>query len=121
MPSLHLVPERRDNVIRNNMVMGTVKEANGKVLTDGVNPASFAIADPQNIVEGNVAAGSERFGFSYAGLPCNRAFSGTFANNVAHSSLVGLWLKASAASASVGCTVLSNFTAYMNWDYGVIR
>ena len=69
-----------------------------------------------------MAAGSERYGFMYFGLPCNQpTFPGSFTNNVAHTSLAGLWLRHSAASLAARCTLLHNFTTYRNWDYGIIR
>ena len=100
-----------------------IKDMQGKASVDNVQPGCFEVADPQNWVEGNVAAGSERMGFVYSGLPCSpsAAFRGSFANNVAHSCLVGLWLRASDDAAASGCTALANFTAYLNWDFGIIR
>ena len=118
----YLVP--RNNIIRNNLVMGTIKEMEGKSPSDLDHPSSFSISDPANWVENNVAAGGERFGFAYYGLPCGATpatFAGSFTGNAAHSYLNGLWLQASQASWGTGCTQLANFTTYMNWDYGVVR
>ena len=46
------------NVIRGNLVMGT--RASGGLLKSDATPASFWITNPDNVVEGNAAAGSER-------------------------------------------------------------
>lgn len=34
--------------------------------------------------------------------------------------VVGAWLRASPESQAASCTLMYNFTTYMNWDYGVI-
>ena len=121
-PATFLTP-RSGNTVRRNLVLGTVKEMNATSSFDKRMPASFAFGVAENYVEGNVAAGSERYGFAVSGLPCSvtAAFKGSFTNNVAHSNLAGLWLRASTASAADGCTLLANFTTYMNWDFGIIR
>jgi hypothetical protein len=31
-----------------------------------------------------------------------------------------MWLEASGAATSAGCTGISNFTSYLHWDFGVI-
>ncbi|KAG2491954.1 hypothetical protein HYH03_009686 [Edaphochlamys debaryana] len=109
------------NVIRGNLVLGTIKDMTGKSGFDDVMPASFDIKSASNWVEDNVAAGSERFGFAYYGLPCSSSFAtGSFRNNTAHSGLDGLWLQASNESTPTGCTALRSFTAWMNWDFGII-
>lgn len=41
-----------------------------------------------------------------------------FLNNVAHSNLVGLVLRA--VSDGGPCTALANFTTYLSWDFGII-
>ena len=104
-------------------MLGTVKEMTATSGFDKRMPASFAFEVAENYVEDNIAAGSERYGFAVSGLPCSvtAAFKGSFTNNVAHSNLAGLWLRASTASAADGCTLLANFTTYMNWDFGIIR
>ena len=118
-----LPPPPSGNTIRRNLVMGTVKDMEGKSGFDLMMPASFQINDARNYVDDNIAAGSERLGFMYFGLPCNPppGFRGSFSNNVAHSNLAGMWLRASDQSAVDGCTLLANFTTYMNWDFGIIR
>ncbi|GIL53447.1 hypothetical protein Vafri_9024 [Volvox africanus] len=109
------------NIIRGNLVIGTIKDMLGKSGFDISMPSSFFIADPSNWVTDNVAAGSERYGFTYYGLPCNANFTtGVFLNNTAHSCLAGLWLQASNTSEHDGCTALRNFTTYMNWDFGIV-
>lgn len=64
-------------------------------------------------------------GFSIPGDACSSlpASPGSrgglmFLNNVAHSNLVGLVLRA--VSDGGPCTALANFTAYLSWDFGVI-
>ena len=78
-----------------------------------------------NIVRGNVAAGSHRAGFRVVGsaLSMEECASGhpdgkaDFDNNVAHSSLVGLLLE---GSAGAECTGVRRFSAWRNWDFGVL-
>lgn len=41
-----------------------------------------------------------------------------FLNNMAHSNLVGLVLRAVPDGGP--CTALANFTTYLNWDFGII-
>lgn len=87
--------ERR-NVLTGNLGLGTQEVENGLLPTDR-RPATFWITNPDNVVRGNVAAGSEGFGFWYA-LPEHptglshasniwprRTPLGVFANNTAHS------------------------------------
>ena len=74
-------------------------------------PGTFELAFGDNLVEGNVAAGSERVGFLLNGPACSDA--ALFRNNTVHSSIVGVWLKSSESSLSAGCTALYNLTAFM--------
>lgn len=69
---------------------------------------TFEILHGANIVTGNVAAGSERVGFTFFGPACGAASN--FADNTAHSNVVGVWLRASKESMSAGCTSLNNIT-----------
>ncbi|PNG99164.1 Fibrocystin-L, partial [Tetrabaena socialis] len=109
------------NTIRGNLVLGTIKDMSGKSGHDVLQPGTFDIGTSDNWIEDNVAAGSERYGFIYYGVPCNPDYAtGSFRNNTAHASLAGMWLQAGEDAASSGCTALSNFTAYMNWDFGII-
>ncbi|GIM05166.1 hypothetical protein Vretimale_9611 [Volvox reticuliferus] len=108
------------NIIRGNLVIGTIKDMVGKSIFDVTMPSSFNILQAANWVTDNIAAGSERCGFIFYGPPCGNYANGAFLNNTAHSSLVGLWYRASSESAGAGCTQLTNFTTYMNWDFGVI-
>jgi hypothetical protein len=64
-----------------------------------------------------VAAGSERLGFLIAGPPCFNA-PRQWSDNFAHSSLVGVLLKANTLGAN--CTWLNRFTMNLNWDFGVV-
>lgn len=83
------------NVIRGNLVMGT--ERSWSLLNTDQTPASFWITHPDNEIDGNAAAGSDRYGYWYdlqdtamgpssdvGGCP-NNARVGTFINNTAHS------------------------------------
>ncbi|KAG2496270.1 hypothetical protein HYH03_005503 [Edaphochlamys debaryana] len=109
------------NVIRGNLALGTIKDMTGKSGFDLSMPCTFDIKSASNWVEDNVAAGSERFGFAYYGLPCASGFAtGSFRNNTAHTGLDGMWLRASNESIPTGCTALRNFTTWMNWDFGII-
>jgi hypothetical protein len=64
-----------------------------------------------------VAAGSERLGFLINGPPCWNAPM-VWADNYAHSSLVGVLLKANTLGSN--CTWLNKFTMNLNWDFGVV-
>ncbi|PNH07097.1 Fibrocystin-L [Tetrabaena socialis] len=114
------------NYIIDNLVLGTVKNMVGNSGFDPRLPASFLIEHPFNFIEGNVAAGSERLGFWYSGLPCstlsaNRSTApGSFLNNTAHSTLAGMRLLSSPPSEDEGCTGVANFTSYMAWDFDII-
>ncbi|EFJ47175.1 hypothetical protein VOLCADRAFT_92352 [Volvox carteri f. nagariensis] len=109
------------NIIRGNLVIGTIKDMSGKSVFDIAMPSSFFISNASNWVTDNVAAGAERYGYTYFGIPCGANFTtGVFRNNTAHGCLAGLWLQASSDSSREGCTVLRNFTTYMNWDFGII-
>lgn len=87
--------ERR-NVISGNLGLGTNEVENGLLPSDR-RPATFWITNPDNTLKGNVAAGSDGFGFWYA-LPEHptglshasniwprRTPLGVFRNNTAHS------------------------------------
>ena len=85
-----------DNVIANNLGLGTRDVENGLLPSDD-HAATFWITNPDNIVKNNVAAGSDSMGFWYA-LPEHptglseissiwprRTPLGVFRGNVAHS------------------------------------
>ena len=85
-----------DNVITNNLGLGTLSVENGLLPSDR-RAATFWITNPDNVVKGNVAAGSDGIGFWYA-LPKNPTGLSTsasvfprrtplksFKGNVAHS------------------------------------
>ncbi|KXZ47885.1 hypothetical protein GPECTOR_32g498 [Gonium pectorale] len=133
------------NTIQNNLALGTLKNMDGNSGFDIRLPATFLVNEPDNYIANNVAAGSERIGFYLYGPPCssvNNGFNGTglinlnglgsygggnasafrgyFLNNTAHSNLVGLILKPSAASIEDGCTAVRNFTSYTSWDFDVL-
>lgn len=109
-------PHRSGNTIKGNLVVGTIKDMSGKSTQDTIMPVSFDIQEAENWVEDNVAAGSERYGYTYWGLPCSDTFtSGSFRNNTAHGCLAGLWFRASSDAVTDGCAALRNFTTYMSW------
>ncbi len=85
-----------DNVIANNLGLGTRKVEDGLLPSDD-HAATFWITNPDNVVKNNVAAGSDSIGFWYA-LPEHptglshassiwprRTPLGVFRGNVAHS------------------------------------
>lgn len=84
------------NVLVGNLGFGTRKVEDGLLPTDE-HPATYWITNPDNVLRGNVAAGSDGFGFWYAlprhptGLSSNdgvwprRTPLGEFSGNVAHS------------------------------------
>lgn len=106
------------NVLRNNLAVGMYVDNRIKPAPMTSNPRGNFFLGPTNIVEGNVAGGCDRIGFSVTGLPCttgDRAGS-SFRDNVAHSVLVGAHLK----SGNAGCTKLEHFLTHTTWDFGVI-
>ncbi|BDI30216.1 hypothetical protein CCAX7_22670 [Capsulimonas corticalis] len=90
------------NIVTHNLGMMTRKARKGEeVLPTDLTPATFWVTNPNNILRGNAAAGSEQFGFWYA-LPKHptgasqnarndrdvwprRAPLGVFSGNVSHS------------------------------------
>jgi hypothetical protein len=109
------------NTITNNLALGTIKDMSGKSKFDKDMPSTFVIEDPiGNTLTGNVAAGGERVGFMYRGLPCSasQADKARFADNSAHSYLVGAWLRDSPSSLASGCTSLHRFNTWMNVSTG---
>lgn len=93
--------EAHNSIIGNLGVLGRVPAANERLLASDSRPASFWITNPDNIVRGNVAAGSNGFGFWFAlpehptGMSTNAAVwprrtpLREFAANVAHSNKSG--------------------------------
>jgi hypothetical protein len=112
--------ETSRNVIRGNLVIGTIKDMSGKSSHDLIQPGSIDVLSATNVVEDNVVAGSERYCYTYYGLPCGGFTAGSFRNNTGHACLAGMWLRASPESMLAGCTLVQNFTTYMNWDFGII-
>ncbi|MEO7458067.1 MAG: G8 domain-containing protein, partial [Gemmatimonadaceae bacterium] len=93
--------EARNNIVGNLGVLGRVPAATERLLASDSRPATFWITNPDNIVRGNVAAGSNGFGFWYA-LPNHPTGISTtatvwprhialreFSGNVAHSNKSG--------------------------------
>lgn len=57
-------------------------------------------------------------GFKLAGDSCALGLANAnFADNKAHSCLVGLWFL---QGSDAGCTQIVRFAAYLNWDFGII-
>jgi hypothetical protein len=56
-------------------------------------------------------------GYHIPGEPCSRS-QPLITNNVAHSNLAGIILRAEPGGSS--CSQLSNFTSYASWDFGLI-
>lgn len=114
---LPLTAPFRNNYVVGNLVLGTIKDMDSKASGfDTSMPSSFYVF-ANNYIDNNVAAGSDRYCFTNFGLPCasSKSITGSFRNNSAHSCLVGLLLKSSPGSQAAGCTLLKNFTTYMNW------
>ncbi|KAG1658047.1 hypothetical protein FOA52_004206 [Chlamydomonas sp. UWO 241] len=114
--------------IMGNLALGTIIDLEGAAMNarTRVSPrATFELHDGAVVVaSGNVAAGSEGVGWLLHGPACDSgsdaAGSVSFSNNSAHSNVVGVWLKSSAASRAAGCTALANATVWMSWDFGVV-
>ncbi|MEO8564383.1 MAG: G8 domain-containing protein [bacterium] len=93
--------ETRNSIVGNLGVLGRVPAATERLLASDSRPATFWITNPDNIVRGNVAAGSNGFGFWYAlpEHPTGLSISASvwprhialreFAGNVAHSNRSG--------------------------------
>lgn len=73
------------------------------------------------LMHNNVAAGSERAGFSGSGVQCGDTTS--FVGNEAHSCLNGFWFdyysQSSYKAMGRTCTSLTGFTAWKIWEYSV--
>jgi G8 domain len=93
--------ESRNSIVGNLGVLGRVPATNERLLASDSRPATFWITNPDNTVRGNVAAGSNGFGFWYA-LPEHPTGLSTsasiwprhtalreFSGNVAHSNRSG--------------------------------
>jgi len=101
-----------------NLVLGTRKLDNddGKSSFDLVLPASFATRFSGNhMVRFNAASGSDRIGFDAVGSACDDPES--FRGNEASKSLVGLIPRRSGVD---GCTLVTDFIAHHNWDFGIL-
>jgi hypothetical protein len=70
-----------------------------------------------SILAGNVAAGSERAGFSGPGVSCNSS-TAPAARNEAHACLAGYWFDFYAVEGRA-CVRLAGFTAWRVYLYGV--
>ena len=75
-------------------------------------------------ITNNIAAGSERAGFSGPGRACGDDQS--FAGNLAHSALNGFWwdfysfyIDRGKKAKNAPCIQLNDFTAFKIWEYGV--
>ena len=77
----------------------------------------FHDAGVNTILRHNVAAGSERAGFSGSGVACGDTTS--FVGNIAHSSLAGFWFDFYRTPKLYSCVQLTDFTAFKIWEYGV--
>lgn len=93
--------EARNTIAGNLGVLGRVPNANERLLASDATPASFWVTNPDNTVRGNVAAGSQGWGF-WVALPEHPTGQSTtasvwprrtplreFADNVAHSNRSG--------------------------------
>ena len=70
-----------------------------------------------SVFEGNVAAGSERAGFSGPGVACSDFTS--FVGNEAHSCLAGYWLDFFNSNKYGGCTAIHGVHAWKMHLYGI--
>lgn len=68
------------------------------------------------ILNGNVAAGSERAGFTSPGVQCDDTVS--FVGNEAHSCLAGFWFNQYRIRGRA-CTALTDFRAWKIYEYAV--
>ena len=116
----------RDNVITNNLATvgifwGTHRGAiQGPGLAMPKLNAMIGMFHDQGvatILHHNIAAGSERAGFSGSGVACGDTTS--FVGNVAHSSLAGYWFDHYRTPKLYTCVQLTDFTAFKIWEYGI--
>ena len=138
------------NYLLNNLAHGTARYNANKNNFDFLYQANFLIQAGGNVVQGNVAAGSDRLGFDMVGDPCRyeQYYGATNAsllyngqpliyNNTAHSALIGLMLRSTdqlvgqvdmtlptwAVNGGVQartCTQVKGFSAWRNWDFGIL-
>lgn len=98
-----------NNTIARNLALGNTKVM--KSPHDMDLPATYEIWAPGNSVTGNIAAGSERLGFRVIADSCNG--TADFAGNVAHTSLIGLYLhQGSDGKVPRTCTAVRKFQAW---------
>ncbi|MCW2928264.1 MAG: hypothetical protein JWM86_2232 [Thermoleophilia bacterium] len=105
----------RDNLIDGNLAFGTRRPADGKrILGSDESPASFWITNPDNVVRGNVAAGSEGHGFWIA-LPEHP--TGLFAK-VKPAETAAMWPRRMALTEFSGNVAHANARDGLNFDHG---
>jgi hypothetical protein len=124
LPALRVMGGR-GNVIANNLATvgifwNTHRGANSDVpesLKLNAMIGMFHDDGVNTIWRHNVAAGSERAGFSGSGVACGDTTS--FVGNIAHSSMNGYWFDHYRTPRLYSCVQLTDFTAFKIWQYGV--
>lgn len=90
-------------------------------VTNGILPhvTTFEISRANNLkLQWNTAAGSDYIGYHTSGEHCDEVAVGReWYGNIAHSNLHGIQMLYDDGIPS--CTKVSNFTSYLNWDWGV--
>lgn len=127
LPSVRIQDGERNEVKRNLGVVGIFWNTHrgaeqGKGMTAAKLEAMIGMyhdAGSHSILVDNVAAGSERAGFSGSGVSCGDAVS--FAGNEAHSSLFGYMFDHYHLHTRhpEGCSALTDFRAWKIHEYGI--
>ncbi|QDZ24800.1 fibrocystin-L [Chloropicon primus] len=109
-----VVLENSGNHVQENLVAGVMKMDKSK--HDFVWPAGVEDKVGGNAIASNVVAGSDRIGFYVVAGGCSSSSAAAFKDNVAHSCVVGVMLRAS----GTGCSLISRSQLHHNWDFGIL-
>jgi hypothetical protein len=105
------------NNVTANIALGTRKVVTGSQFDLRLS-ATFGVFVGGNILQDNIAAGSDRLGYDIVGDSCDVA-TPLIADNHAQASLVGMIPRATDV-AEKSCTVIRGFTTAFSWDFGLI-
>ncbi|KAJ1148974.1 hypothetical protein NDU88_001796 [Pleurodeles waltl] len=105
--------EGQNHKLSRNLIVLTKQPENVK---EWIASIKVNLADDITLL-GNTVAGSERVAFRVSGQICDE-FQNPWKENVAHSSLHGVHLYD--GDGFQNCTRIAGFTAYKNYDYGIM-
>eukprot|EP00735_Rhodelphis_limneticus_P009645 TRINITY_DN2840_c1_g2::TRINITY_DN2840_c1_g2_i1::g.6132::m.6132 TRINITY_DN2840_c1_g2::TRINITY_DN2840_c1_g2_i1::g.6132 ORF type:complete len:2077 (-),score=567.85,sp/Q86WI1/PKHL1_HUMAN/31.35/0.0,sp/Q86WI1/PKHL1_HUMAN/29.80/3e-30,G8/PF10162.4/8.7e-26,Beta_helix/PF13229.1/3.9,Beta_helix/PF13229.1/2.6,Beta_helix/PF13229.1/0.35,DUF1049/PF06305.6/0.19 TRINITY_DN2840_c1_g2_i1:1087-7215(-) len=105
------------NVLKRNLAIGTFVESPDQLDSHSLQfPATYYIMGESNIVQNNIAAGSQFAAFKVLGDSCDIPDSAALmVNNLAHSAVFGLQILGNGQE----CAAVRGFTAYRCWTSGI--